>query len=88
MLVLRAVDGANRVSPFVLVILLLPFVGGFAQGNFRPLVAYLVWITFDSRTKDWKGAFRSFHLCHRDTGHQGRDRSLSLLYERFWWPKM
>ena len=27
-------------------------------------------------------------LCHRDTGHQGRDRSLSLLYERFWWPKM
>ena len=56
MLVLRAVDGANRVSPFVLVILLLPFVGGFAQGNFRPLVAYLVWITFDSRTKDWKGA--------------------------------
>ena len=27
-------------------------------------------------------------LCHRDTGHQGRDRSLSLLCERFWWPKM
>ena len=27
-------------------------------------------------------------LCHRDTGHQGRDRSLSLLYEHFWRPKM
>ena len=27
-------------------------------------------------------------LCHRDTGHQGRDRTYSLLKERFWWPKM
>ena len=23
--------------------------------------------------------------CHRSTGHQGRDRTLSLMKERFWW---
>ena len=27
-------------------------------------------------------------LCHRDVGHQGRDRMYLLLQERFWWPKM
>ena len=27
-------------------------------------------------------------LCHRNVGHQGRDRTYSLLQERFWWPKM
>ena len=27
-------------------------------------------------------------LCHRDVGHQGRDRMSLLLQERFWWPKM
>ena len=27
-------------------------------------------------------------LCHRDVGHQGRDRTYSLLQERFCWPKM
>ena len=27
-------------------------------------------------------------LCHRDVGHQGRDRMYSLLQERFWWSKM
>ena len=27
-------------------------------------------------------------LCHRDTRHQGCDRTYSLLRERFWWPKM
>ena len=28
------------------------------------------------------------NLCHRDAGHQGWDRTYSLLRERFWWPKM
>ena len=27
-------------------------------------------------------------LCHHDTGHQGQDRTYSLLREWFWWPKM
>ena len=27
-------------------------------------------------------------LCHLDVGPQGRDRTCSLLQERFWWPKM
>ena len=27
-------------------------------------------------------------MCHRGAGHQGRDRSLSLMKERFWWPDM
>ena len=27
-------------------------------------------------------------LCHWDVGHQGRERTYSLLQERFWWPKM
>ena len=27
-------------------------------------------------------------MCHRGAGHQGQDRSLSLMKERFWWPGM
>ena len=30
----------------------------------------------------------ALHGCHRDAGHQGRERTLSLLRERFWWPGM
>ena len=26
--------------------------------------------------------------CHRDAGHQGQNRTASLLLERFWWPGM
>ena len=27
-------------------------------------------------------------ICHRSVGHQGRDHTLSLMKERFWWPGM
>ena len=27
-------------------------------------------------------------VCHRSVGHQGRDRTLSLMKEHFWWPGM
>ena len=31
---------------------------------------------------------RAFDGCHRDAGHQGQTRTLSLLQDRFWWPGM
>ena len=31
---------------------------------------------------------RVIHSCHDDMGHQGRDRTLSLLRSRFYWPNM
>ena len=30
----------------------------------------------------------TLNRCHQDTGHQGHDRTLSLLQECFWWPGM
>ena len=33
-------------------------------------------------TADWQAAIDG---CHRSAGHQGRDRTLSLMKERFWW---
>ena len=34
---------------------------------------------------DWQAAIDG---CHRSAGHQGRDCTLSLMKERFWWPGM
>ena len=31
---------------------------------------------------------RALDGCHRDAGHQGQTRTLSLLQDRFWWPHM
>jgi hypothetical protein len=31
---------------------------------------------------------RAINGCHRDAGHQGQARTLSLLQDRFWWPHM
>ena len=36
-------------------------------------------------TADWQAAIDS---CHHSVGHQGRDHTLSLMKERFWWPGM
>ena len=33
----------------------------------------------------WQSAI---DVCHHSVGHQGRDRTLSLMKERFWWPGM
>ena len=30
----------------------------------------------------------AINFCHDDAGHQGRDRTLSLIKERMWWPGM
>ena len=30
----------------------------------------------------------ALNRCHWDAGHQGHDRTLSLLQEHFWWPGM
>jgi transposase InsO family protein len=35
---------------------------------------------------DWKD--RAFQLVHDNMGHMGRERTLSLLSDRFYWPKM
>ena len=36
--------------------------------------------------KDYRS--KVFQACHGETGHQGRDRTLSLIRDRFWWPRM
>ena len=30
----------------------------------------------------------TINICHRSVGHQGQDRTLSLMKEHFWWPGM
>ena len=42
-------------------------------------------LVFDVPARDRQATING---CHHSTGHQGRDRTPSLMKERFWWPGM